>query len=74
MTSVLKDNNAINAADDSQLEHQRKLKMLDSIIKVQSQLVNYPLDHPHLSHVLGDMNKEIKVCIGNSPESENMLT
>ena len=48
--------------------------MIESIIKVQNQLVNHEYNHPHISHVLGDMSKEIKNNIGViSPESESLL-
>jgi hypothetical protein len=48
--------------------------MLDSIIKVQNQLVNHGDNNPHISHTLGDMTKEIKDAIKCSPELEKLLT
>ena len=48
--------------------------MIESIIKVQNQLVNHDQNHSHISHALGDMSKEIKKNIGIiSPESESLL-
>jgi hypothetical protein len=75
LITILNENKVIAAEYSQPLQQQKTIKMIGSIIKVQNQLVKHGQNHPHISHVLGDMAKQIKDTIGGviSPDSENLV-
>ena len=75
---LLKDKNVFvdgEAASLNDQKQQRSIRMISSIVKVQTEIVNHGENQAHISHVLGDMAREIKDAIGISisPESESVL-
>jgi hypothetical protein len=47
--------------------------MIGAIVKVQKQIVNHEQNQSHISHALGEMNKEIKDALCSSPASEELV-